>query len=149
MAGQYAGQAKQQAYENKIMAYEHERQQQHAFNQLEQEFGEEFSPQNRNTTLREVGKWLQANGLSDDLLRDVEDPNVIAVSRRAMKAIQKEQSDRITIAGLKAKVRELNSALGRGEKKAARGRQLGQRKNGPVGENQLDQITELLFGGDK
>ena len=148
MAGQYAGQAKTMAYENRIAMYEYERQKNHAYAQLEKEFPE-FGEATRDATLRETAEWMRSQGLSDDILREVEDPNVVAVCRRTMKALQRDQAQQIEITGLRARLKQANKALGRGKKTAERGRQLGQRKNGPVGENQLEQITDLLFGSDK
>lgn len=149
LAGQYAGAAKTMAYENQLAKYEHERQHQHAYSWLEQQFPEEMSRQNRDNTLRETAEWMQSQGLSRELLMDVEDPNIIAVAVRTMKALENEKTNRLENAALKQKVRQLNKELGRGKKKAERGRELGQRRSGPVGESQLEQITDLLFGSDK
>lgn len=148
MAGQMAGQARQQAYESKIAGYEYEKQAGRAYEQLAAEFPE-FGPETRKEALMETAEWMMKQGLDASLLQQVDDPNIIAVARRTMKALENERTNRLENAALKQKVRDLNKALGRGKKKAAKSRNMGNRHGGPVGESQLEEIADLIFGGGK
>ena len=137
--GMQAGIARSNAMMAQIQSYEYEKQRERAYGQLQQNLGDDFSPAKRDDTLRAVAKWMSSQGLSNDYLREVDDPAIVATAYNAMKAIENDKAQRLELAAYKQKVRELNKKLGVRQKK--------QRKDASIGKRNadaIDQVARLL-----
>jgi hypothetical protein len=138
--GQIAANAKEQLYMSRIAELEHSNQLHGEYRKLES-LGEDWSPENRKATMKGIVDFALQRGIDPETLAGVESASEAEFLYRAWKDSETAERQRLELASLKQRNRELTRQMKGRQRKAQKSSQLGTRSGT---EQTIEQVMDIL-----